>query len=707
MKKLHENKLNEQSTAEELSCDCCNDSSVLSKSSLTPNIKQEQEEQGDIEVYQEPEEKKTLNDKTLIVIGLVLTAAIVILELIPPHSFTTSFIIFLLATPVQFLLGKQFYIRFFGAIRNRKRFTTDTLVVLSTSVAYLYSLITLLSFTDSDSAYFFEASSSVLTIFKIGEYLESRVLRTTIESLKSLLKLKPKDAVVMRNGSEVSVNSDDIIVGDIVVAKPGEKIAADGIIVDGQSSIDESMITGESIAVEKKIGDRVVGGTINKNGYIQFKATNVGSTTVLGNIIEIVRKARLSKAPAQRISDRAVQYFIPIVLVIAASTSFYWFIIAQEPISFAVTVFATVLVVSCPCALGIATPMVISLTIDKATQKGVLIKGGEYVEKLSSIDTIVFDKTGTLTKGKPEVTDIIPNHDSSESELLQLASSIETKSEHPIAQAIVKKALEQSIRQSEISKFHSISGSGVLASFQEKKVFVGKVTGGRNDSDEQGSVPETINNKIIGLQSDGKTVVGVFVEDKLLGVIAVADTLRDNAKYVITEIKKMKRDVILMSGDNSRTAKAIGNKLGINVIMAEVSPESKATEIGKLQNQGKKVMMIGDGINDAPALTQADIGIAMGSGTDVAISSGHVILMNSDLKQILYTLKLGQYALRKIKQNLAMSFSYNVITISIAAGLLYGITNSLILTPVLAALGVVISDTLVFVNSLLIRKFRG
>ena len=705
MKKLDEIKMNDQLSSKGLSCDCCNESSVLPKSSLTPNMKQKQEEQGDTEEYQDIEKKKTLNDKTLIVIGLVLTAAIVILELMLPDSFTTGFIIFVLATPVQFLLGKQFYIRFLRAIKNRKRITTDTLVVLSTSVAYLYSLFTLLSFTVSNQ--FFEASSSVLTIFTIGEYLERRVLITTIESLKSLLTLKPKAAVVMRGESEVSVNSDDIAVGDIVIARPGEKIAADGIIVDGQSSIDESMITGESIPVEKKIGDKVIGGTINKNGYIQIKATNVGSTTVLANIIEIVRKARLSKAPVQRIADRAVQYFIPIVLVIAASTSFYWFVVAHEPISFVVTVFATVLVVSCPCALGIATPMVISLAIDKATRKGVLIKGGKYVEKLSSINTIVFDKTGTLTNGKPEVTDIIPNNDYSQSELLQLASSVEIKSEHPIAQAIVKKASEQSIRQSKISKFHSISGLGVLASLQEKKVFVGNVLRKRNESDQQVSVPEPIKNKIIDLESDGKTVVGVFVEDNLSGLIAVADTLRDNAKYVITEIVKMKKDVILMSGDNSRTAKAIARKLGINIIMAEVSPENKARELAKLQNQGKKVMMIGDGINDAPALTQADIGIAMDSGTDVAISSGHIILMKSDLNHILYTLKLGQYALRKIKQNLVMSFTYNVITISIAAGLLYGITNSLILTPALAALGWVISDTAVFGNSLLIRKFRS
>lgn len=690
MKKLDEIKLIDDLTSENLSCDCCNESSALS-----PNSKEEDEN---------TETKNILNNKILIIIGLMLTAAIVVCELVLPHSFITGFIMFVLATPVQLLLGKQFYIRFFRAIKNKKRFTTDTLVVLSTSVAYLYSLFTLFSFTESNQ--FFEASSSVLTIFTIGEYLESRVLKTTTESLKSLLTLKPKSAIVIKGGREISINSEDIILGDIVVAKPGEKIATDGIIADGQASIDESMITGESIPVEKILGDKVIGGTINKNGYIQIKATDVGSTTVLANIIEIVKKAGLSKAPVQRIADRTVQYFIPVVLIIAASTALYWFLIAHEPIPFAVTVFATVLVVSCPCALGIATPMVISLAIDKATNHGVLIKGAKYVEKLSAINTVVFDKTGTLTNGRPEVTDVIPTNNHDVSELLQLAVSMEIKSEHPIAQAIVEIASERSIRPAEISKFQSISGLGVVALYQEKRIFLGKVAGEKNIADQQRSIPENIKKKITDLESEGKTVVGVFIEDDLAGLIAVADTLRDDSKYVINEIKKMNKNIILMSGDNRRTVNAIARKLGIQVVMAEISPQNKAREISKIQNQGKKVMMIGDGINDAPALTQADIGIAMGSGTDVAISSGHIILMKSDLSHILYTLKLGEYALKKIKQNLAMSFTYNVVTISIAAGLLYGITNSLILTPALAALGWVVSDTAVFGNSLLVRKFR-
>ena len=571
---------------------------------------------------------------------------------------------------------------------------------------------------------FFEASASVLTIFTIGEYLESRVLKTTSESLRNLLALKPKKATIIRRNikgkeeEQVIINSDDIVARDIVIVKPGEKIATDGIVVHGESSVDESMITGESIPIDKKMGDKVIGGTINKNGYLQFKATNVGSHTVFASIIDMVKKARMSKAPVQRIADRAVRYFVPIVLSIALGSSLYWLFVAHQPISFAITVFATILVVSCPCALGIATPMVISLGIDKAAKEGVLIKGGQYLEKLSSVDTIVFDKTGTLTKGKPEVTDVIPINGYSEFEILQLAASTEIKSEHPIAQSIVRKAYEKSIPILKVSDFNSLTGHGVLATYLEKRIFIGNF---RKDDDEDNN---NINNrmiitraeavheklqqqqqKITELESEGKTVVTVFVEDKLAGLIAVADILRENAKQVIDKIQyNMKKEVILMSGDNKTTANAIAKELGITTVLAQVSPESKALEIKKLQqNQAKKVVvaMVGDGINDAPALTTADIGIAIGSGTDVALSSGHIILMKSDLNQIVYTLKLAKYSMKKIKQNLAMSFTYNVVTISIVAGLLYGITNSLVLTPALGALGWVISDSAVFGNSVL------
>lgn len=700
--------LNERETKEEegksISCECC-------MQSLPAQAK---EHQGDIGVKERNEDHS--RSKLLIIIGLSLTIPLVLLEIFY-DSAITHYILLALATPVQFILGKPFYLRFFRALRLRHGFTTDTLVVLSTSVAYSYSLFSLLA--DSATAtIFFEASASVLTIFTIGEYLEGRVIRTTSESIKNLLALRPKTAVVIRKNDkkgkeeeEIVVDADSIVIGDIVVAKPGDKIAADGVVVYGESSVDESMITGESIPVDKKIGDKVIGATINKNGYIRFRATAVGSHTILASIIEMVERARVSKAPIQRIAGKAVRYFIPIVLFIAAASSIYWLFIAEQSIAFAITIFATVLVVSCPCALGIATPMVVSLGIDKAAREGVLIKGGEYLEKLANIDTVIFDKTGTLTKGKPEVTDVISNNNNNNGynqyEILQIASSLENRSEHPIAQAIINKAFEQSIPTLEVSQFNSISGHGIMAFYQEKRIFVGSPTTSIATTLNNGSsiIPQRLQSEISKLEAEGKTVVAVYIEDKLVGLIAVADTLREDAKHTIDEIKQMNKEVILISGDNERTANAIANKLGINNVLAQVMPETKAQEVKKLQDQGKKVAMIGDGINDAPALTQADVGIAMSSGTDVAMSSGHVILMKSDLYHVLSAFKIGQYSFKKIKQNLAMSFAYNAITISIAAGLLYGVTHSVILTPALAALGWIISDSAVFGNSLLVRKF--
>ncbi|MHB8603099.1 MAG: heavy metal translocating P-type ATPase [Nitrosotalea sp.] len=633
--------------------------------------------------------------KFLIILGLALTIPIVILETLHDLTFT-NYILLALATPVQFLLGKPFYARFFKAIKHRHSLTTDTLVVLSTSIAYLYSLVSTIM---GQHVTFFEASSSVLTIFTIGEYLESRIRQTTSNAIKDLLALKPKTAIVIRNGVEETIEVDSIRVGDIVVVKPGEKVATDGIVVYGQSSIDESMITGESIPVDKKVDDKVVGGTINKNGYLRFEATSVGNHTVLASIIEMVEKARMSKASVQRIADRAVQYFIPIVLFIAMASSLFWFF-TKTDLVMALTVFATVLVVACPCALGIATPMVVSIGIDKAARKGILIKGGKYLERLASVDTIVFDKTGTLTKGKPEVTDIIPNDGYDEFKVMQLASSAETKSEHPIARAIVIKASEMVISPLEFSKFSAMSGHGVVATYLEKRVFV------VSPQDNNGHIPEKIKQKISELESGGKTVVTVYVDDELVGVIAVADALRENSKHVIDELKKMNKKVILMSGDNERTANAIAKSLGIENVLARALPERKSEEIKKIQNQGRTVAMVGDGINDAPALTQADVGIAIGSGTDIAMAAGHVVLMKSNLHDVIYALKIGKYSLTKIKQNLSISFVYNSVAISIAAGLLYGITNSLVLTPGLAALGWIISDSSVFGNSLLVKKFE-
>jgi P-type Cu+ transporter len=678
-----------------LACDCCN---------VSTDALAEQQDAEELEIGQELNNKRKFNnDKLLIAIGLVLTIPIVVIDIMfaSHHSVVINFIMFALASPVQFILGKPFYVKFSRSVSKGKAFTTNTLVVLSTSVAYGYSVLSLLQ---GSNVQFFEASSAVLTIFTFGEWMERRVQQTTTESIRKLFALTPKTAVVVRNdGTEEIINVNTIRLGDILIARPGEQIATDGVIIHGQSSVDESMITGESIPEDKKIGDKVIGGTINKNGYIQFRTTGVGSHTILASIIDMVKRARMSKAPIQRIADRGVRYFIPIVLCIGIVSSLYWLIIANQSIPFAITVFATVLVVSCPCALGIATPMVISLGIDRAARNGVLIKGGQYLEKLSSVDTVLFDKTGTITTGKLEVTDVIQNEGYTEFEVLQLSASTEIKSEHPIAQAIVRKASHLSIPMLNISEFNSISGHGIVSSYLNKRIFVGSP---RVNHINNVPIPPILQSKIAELESDAKTVVAVFVQDDIAGLIAVADTLRENAQHVIYEIQhKMKKDVILMSGDNEKTVNAIAKQAGIIKVLSEVRPEAKALEIKKLQDQGRKVVMVGDGINDAPALTQADVGIAMGSGTDIAMSSGHVILMKADLHQILYALDVSKYSMKKIKQNLAMSFAYNFVTISLAAGVLYNITNSLVLTPSLAALGWVLSDAAVFGNSVLVRRY--
>jgi len=654
------------------------------------------------------EKQKNKEAQILIIIGIALTIPLVITELLEfyhilGNSVIIDYFLLSLATPVQILLGRPFYKRFYNSFKKRKAFTIDTLVVLSTTVAYVYSIISI--FANQDVR-FFEASASVLTIFTIGEYVESRVLGTTFESIKRLLALKPKTAVIIKdNGNQETVNVDDIVKGNIFVVKPGENVATDGVIVYGESSIDESMITGESILIDKRIGDKVIGGTINKNGYLHVRATNVGSQTVLSNIIEMVKKARTNKPSIQRIADRCAKYFIPIVFTIAVVSSIYWLLVTQMPIQFVITVFATVLVVSCPCALGIATPMVVSLGIGKAARQGILIKGGKYLEKLASVDTVVFDKTGTLTKGKLEVTDIIPNDSYDEYYVLQLASSAEIKSEHPIAQAIVKKASERKILPLEVNEFNTIIGYGVVAKYQQQRIFVLSPRTNNNNNLIQSTISKKSLSKILELESEGKTVITVFAEDKLIGLIAVADIIRENAIHIVKQIHSMGKEIILLSGDNQRTVNSIAQRLGIENVLAEVLPHEKVEKIIHLQKEKKVVAMVGDGINDAPALTQADIGIAMRSGTDIAMDAGHLILMKSDLSDIVYAFKLADYSLKKIKQNLTISFAYNSITIPIAAGLLYGITNSLILTPALAAIGWVISDSLVFGNSLLLKKF--
>jgi Cu+-exporting ATPase len=696
-------------------CSCDSELSQVSSSSIKSSENSFEKQQ----IQKERERKEDKHSKILILIGLALTIPLVILELLEFYniveaSLLIGFVYLLLATPIQFLLGRPFYKRFYNSIRKRKGFTVDTLVVLSTSVAYVYSVISL--FTNQGVS-FFEASASVLTIFTIGEYIESRTLKTTSDAIRNLIALKPKKSIIIReNGQQEEIEVDNLKINDIFVVKPGENIATDGLIIYGETSVDESAITGESISVEKSLNDKVIGGTVNKNGYIHVKATSVGSQTVLASIIELVSKAKTNKPSIQRIADKCAKYFIPIVFSIAVVSSLYWLIVAQAPMQFVITVFATVLVVSCPCALGIATPLVVSLAIGIAAKHGIIIKGGKYVEKLASVNTIVFDKTGTLTNGKPKVTDLISFNEYDEYYLLQIAASSETKSEHPIAQAIVKRAKEEKIALLEVTEFNTVTGHGVMAKYDQKQILI---TSPRSNTQNvikinehslsrfQSKIPKELELKITGLESEGKTVVTIFVEQKLIGLIAVADTVREDAASIVKKIRSMGKEVILLSGDSQRTTQAIAKQIGIENIYSEMLPQQKVEKIKNLQEKENRIVaMIGDGVNDAPALTQADIGIAIGSGTDVAKEAGHIILIKNNLSDILFILQLSKYSLKKIKQNLTISFAYNSITIPIAAGLLFGFTNSLILTPALAALGWVISDSLVFGNSLLLRRFK-
>ncbi len=562
--------------------DCgCN----ITKTSSSKSLEKKEIKKG---INKEEEEKEELQKaKILIILGISLTIPLVLIETVYHESTITDYILLGLATPVQLILGKPFYTKFYYTIIRRKFFTINTLVVLSTTIAYIYSLI---SMVIGQELRFFEASASVLTIFTIGEYLESRVMQSTSESIKKLIALKPKTAIVIRSdGKRETVNVDDIVTGDIFIAKPGENIATDGIIVSGESSVDESMITGESIPTDKSVGAKVIGGTINKSGYLEIKATNVGSQTVLANIVEMVKKARTTKPHIQRIADTIAKYFIPLIFIIALASSIYWLVVAQASLHFVITVFATVLVVSCPCALGIATPMVVSLGVGKAAREGILIKGGKYLEKLASIDTIVFDKTGTITKGKPEVTDIIPNDGYDENYVLQLAYSAEIKSEHPIAKAIVNKAYEKNIPSIQVTAFNSLSGHGVVAKFKGQEIFVGtpRIPYDGNDifssssnyyntSSSSFTIPEILQKKIRELEKEGKTVATVFVADKIIGLIAVADTIRDNAIQIVHHLKNMGKQVILLTGDNKRTADAIAKQLDIENVLAEVLPNRKA-----------------------------------------------------------------------------------------------------------------------------------
>ena len=604
---------------------------------------------------------------------------------------------FLLATGVV-IAGWNFYHHGFMTVWKNKTANMDTLVALGTGTAYIYSIfvgIYILLGKANASQLYFEATAMLLTFILLGDYFEARTKGKTGEAIKKLLKLQAKTATVVRNGKEIKIPIEEVKVGDIVIVKPGEKIPVDGKVISGYSSVDESMVTGESIPVEKKAGDVVIGATINKTGSFKFKAAKVGSETMLAQIIKLVQEAQASKAPIQRLADKISSIFVPAVVLMGLFAFFIWWLVLGKDFSFALKIFITVVIISCPCALGLATPTAVMMGTGLAAKHGIIIKSAETLQKARKLNAVVFDKTGTLTKGKPEVTDIIP-FKGIEREILLYAAIAEKRSEHPLAEAILNKAKLLKIKIPEPSKFRAVPGKGISAEYRGKKILLG--------SRKLVKISKEIDGQIINLENEGKTVMILSVNGKPAGLIAIADKLKENSREAVEKLDEMGKEVFMITGDNQRTANAIAKQLGIEQVLAEVLPEDKEKEIKKLQRRGKIVAMVGDGINDAPALAQSDVGIAIGAGTDVAIETGDIILVKNDLRDVVTAIDISNYTLNKIKQNLFWAFFYNSAGIPIAAGILYPV--GILLNPIIAGAAMAFSSVSVVSNALLMRRYK-
>ncbi len=598
--------------------------------------------------------------------------------------------------------GYKFYTIGFTRLLRREP-NMDSLIAVGTAAAFLYGVYAIIQILNGNEHYskdlYFETTGVIITLILLGKHLESITKGRTSEAIKKLMGLAPKTAIVIHEGKEMVIPVDEVEAGDIILVKPGEKIPVDGEVVEGRTSVDESMLTGESIPVEKNPGDRVVGASINKNGTIRFKATKVGKDTVLAQIIKLVEDAQGSKAPIAKMADIIAGYFVPIVMAIAIIAGIGWFITGQTLV-FSLTRFISVLVIACPCALGLATPTAIMVGTGKGAEYGVLIKSGEALEITHRIDTIVFDKTGTITEGKPVVTDIITTEIIDETELLLLAASGEKGSEHPLGEAIVNSAIERNLDLVAVESFEAIPGQGIEVKIKGRRIMLGN-----KKLMEDRKVEITLQSESDRLAEEGKTPMFIAIDDKLAGIIAVADVMKAASKKAIESLHKMGIEVVMITGDNKRTAGAIARQVGIDRVLAEVLPHDKANEIKKLQGEGKKVAMVGDGINDAPALAQADIGIAIGSGTDVAMESADIVLMRSDLMDVPAAIQLSKQTIRNIKQNLFWAFAYNTAGIPIAAGVLYLLGGPL-LNPMIAAGAMAFSSISVLMNALRLKRFK-
>ncbi|SHK70506.1 Cu+-exporting ATPase [Clostridium cavendishii DSM 21758] len=673
---------------------------VLEEETLDEGIDRKREERKKL--------KKRLIVSTIFTIPLLIIAmgymvGLVLPNIIDPIKNPINFsIIQLILATIVIIEGFSF---FSIGIKNILKGSPnmDSLIAIGSGSAYIYGLFAIYQIIQGDMSYimdmYFESSATILTLITLGKYLESISKGKTSEAIKKLIGLAPKTATILKDGKKTQINIDEVAVYDIVVVGPGEKLPVDGVVIEGLTSIDESMITGESIPVEKTVGSKVFGATINKNGIIKYRAEKTLDNTVISQIIKLVEEAQGSKMPIAKLADTISSHFVPIVMMLAIIASALWFIYGKGAV-FSLTIFISVLVIACPCALGLATPTAIMVGTGKGAENGVLIKSGRVLEASHKLNTVVFDKTGTITKGKPRVTDIIAE-EVDEDELLLFAASAEKGSEHPLGDAIVKEAEKRNLDLKKVDNFEAIPGCGIRASIEGKEVLLGNFRFMLGKEIKLGEIKREANN----ISMKGKTPMFVVIDNVCVGIIAVADILKENSKRAVTTLKNMGIKVVMLTGDNKNTAEAIAKQVGIDNVIYEVMPGDKALEVKKLQGKGKIVAMVGDGINDAPALAVADVGIAIGSGTDVAIESADIVLMQSDLLQVITAIQLSKATIKNIKENLFWAFGYNILGIPVAMGVLY-IFGGPLLNPMIGALAMSFSSVSVVLNALRLRKFK-